>query len=521
MPQQNCDANVAWVPSVAPMLPSLVNMSTAVVTLPTAVAVLPEASHAPASIGSSIMGPVEISQAVWSLYEDQVKPYGRILRKRLAEHASARGLGQVEVDPSVLRQACESFSWFRVQDESAGEWACYIPGMPEIFIDATEPTDLYAPELWASFNAYLDSLAQTEENAKLPGGRYACALELASRQLHFFTGYKLGQICHIVQLAISQKHYLGYSEGCLVPYALSQSMVKEQRATQQKPIATRGSRPLATWGKVREVIQHILLKAVMENAEAVPLANVKRIFRSQFRVELSETSLGYSKLSELLRDAFLSDLCIVELRQSGYVIIPRPKAFLSDACAGNGVGVPSNTASLSSEGHLANEYDSKIDQEVQNTTFGKSDSEPLKGRCRPQLMEDVTEDFKADSSIGHCPAVNPFGCLSMLSPSKISQEGCMGGMLQRTFIHHTPPPPTPAKGRGSGSCSSSRIRSSSVPKNFGSPKCAFADALHALVYLHRPVHSCPASEVDDASNKSDSPTIPSLTAIEVGPPPSA
>merc|ERR1711904_218250 len=240
-----------------------------------------------------------------------------------------------------------------------------------------------------------------ETHATMPGGRYACAQELASRQLYFFAGHTLGQICQIVQLAISQKRLLGYSEGCLVPYVFSQSMVKEQRATQQKPIATRGSRPLATWGKVREVVQHILNNAMIQKADTVPLANVKRIFRSQFRVELSETSLGYSKLSELLRDAFLSDLCIVELRQSGYVIIPRSKAFLSDACAGNGVGVQSNTASLPSEGHLANESDKKVHEEVQNTTFGKSDSEPLRGRCRPQLMEDVTEDFQADSSIGH------------------------------------------------------------------------------------------------------------------------
>merc|ERR1711904_697390 len=361
-----------------------------------------------------------------------------------------------------------------------------------------------------------------ETHATMPGGRYACAQELASRQLYFFAGHTLGQICQIVQLAISQKRLLGYSEGCLVPYVFSQSMVKEQRATQQKPIATRGSRPLATWGKVREVVQHILNNAMIQKADTVPLANVKRIFRSQFRVELSETSLGYSKLSELLRDAFLSDLCIVELRQSGYVMIPRPKAFSSDAWAGNELAVRSNESSLPSEGQFASEYASTVDQEVQNTAFCKSDTEPLKSRRpRPQLMEDLGNDFQADGIIEQCPAVNAFGSLSLLSPSKISQEGCIGGMLQRTFIHHPPPPPTPAKGHGSGSCGGARIRSSSVPKDFGSPKCAFADALHALVYLHRPVHSCPVSEADDASSKSDSPTIPPLTAIEVGPPPSA
>merc|ERR1719487_2468265 len=73
-----------------------------------------------------VMGPVAVSNAVWSLYEDQVKPYGRILRKRLAEFSLGKGLGQVEVDPCRLRQVCESYWWFNVQEESAGEWVCYI-----------------------------------------------------------------------------------------------------------------------------------------------------------------------------------------------------------------------------------------------------------------------------------------------------------------------------------------------------------------------------------------------------------
>merc|ERR1719161_1565019 len=318
-------------------------MSTAVVTLPTAVAVLPEASHAPASIGSSIAGPVEVSNAVWSLYEDQVKPYGRILRKRLAEMAVAKGLGEVEVDTSRLRQACQSCPWLNVQDEPAGEWVCLLPGMPESFIDATtaatDPTDVYPPHFWTSFSVYLDSLTQgPEAHATMPGGRYACAQDLASRQLYFFAGHTLGQICQIVQLAISQKRLLGYSEGCLVPYAMSQSMVKEQRANQQKPVAHRGSRPLAMWPKVREVVQHILQGAIAQKEKTVPLSNVKRMFRSQFKVELSETALGYSKLSELLRDAFLSDLCVVELRSSGYVMIPKQEAFGSCTNQEHGVG---------------------------------------------------------------------------------------------------------------------------------------------------------------------------------------
>jgi hypothetical protein len=472
---------------------------------------------------------------VWSLYEDQVKPYGRIIRKRLAEMALSKGLGHVEVDPCRLRQACESYSWFSVKDESAGEWVCLLPGMPEAFIDATDPTDVYPAHLWASFSAYLDSLAQGDEaNAKMPGGRYACAQELASRQLYFLASYKLGQVCHMVQLAISQKNYLGYSEGSLVPYAMSQSMVKAERATQQKPVAARGSRPLATWPKVREVLYQVLHSAILQRQQSVPLSNVKRIFRSQYKVELSETALGYAKLSELLRDAFVSDLCIVELHRTGYVMIPCPEAFITNVTPTSGDEFVFETGQVTprcgSETDVtvfSPESDYTATPERDCNTSPKSDISP---RRRPNLWMDLDDDSNidapsscppSDSGLKSCPESNPLGSLNQwpLSPSQINQAGCIGGMIQRTFIHHPPPPPTPSKGRGTGFRNGARVRSLSMPKNFGSPKCAFADALHSLVYLHRPVHSAPVSEADDASLKCDSPVIAPLTPAPVGPAP--
>merc|ERR1719265_582611 len=384
--------------------------------------------------------------------------------------ALANGHGHIEVDSFYLRQICQSFLWMKVQDESAGEWAVLLPGMPEAFIDATDPTDMYPAHLWVSLSAYMDSLAQGHEgNPRMPGGRVACAQELASRQLYFFSGYKLGQICHIVQLAISQKHLLGYLEGCLVPYSMSQSMVKEKRAAQQKPIATRGSRPLAMWPKVREVLEYILHNALTQKEHAVPLSNVKRIFRSQFKVELSETSLGYSKLSELLRDAFVSDLCTVELQRTGYVMIPRQEAFSSSINHEHGIApedqlTPRMQVTSASEAYHENECDSASDRTAspdngyyassETECIGSPISETSSKRRRPLMMEHLDKDTDAEpcptNASDPCSEPNPVAALTqwqMLSPSQINQSGCIGGMIQHTFIHHPVPPPSPAKGR--------------------------------------------------------------------------
>jgi hypothetical protein len=57
--------------------------------------------------------------------------------------------------------------------------------------------------------------------------------------------------------------------------------------------------------------------------QQVPLSTLKRLFRSRFRTELSETALGYTKVSDLLQDARVSDICTIKLLESGYVVLPQ------------------------------------------------------------------------------------------------------------------------------------------------------------------------------------------------------
>jgi len=79
-----------------------------------------------------------------------------------------------------------------------------------------------------------------------------------------------------------------------------------------------------------------LLRAIFETSATrsprVPLSNVKRVFRSQFQVELSETALGHSKLSELFQDPRLAGVCTISHTGIGYVIVP-PAGFRRGAAA--------------------------------------------------------------------------------------------------------------------------------------------------------------------------------------------
>jgi hypothetical protein len=266
----------------------------------------------------------DVLNAVQSLYKDELRPVGRILRKRAAEYAAARlglchdgeDVGQrLEVDGDELRAVCKACEVLRVSPEKGGDWSVSRVGWAPRFVDIYSRYDSYPPELWAAFDDYCKSPAA--EDLTLPGGRYVCAKALMARGLLFLAGLSLGRICHIVQLALTEKRILGYFSQSVVPYGRSQSMRKEAAAKTQQPCSGATPMTLATMDAARAVLREILDAA--PNGE-VPLSNIKRLFRSKFHLELSETSFGYSKVSDFLQDVRFRDLLTVHLRGRGYVV---------------------------------------------------------------------------------------------------------------------------------------------------------------------------------------------------------
>jgi len=285
--------------------------------------------------GTLVPTPLEVLTAVTGLYEDELRPVGRILRKRTSEIIAARITGRMTlavgeeilqeyaVDPDQLRRICESCEALNVIPEKGGDWCALLIGWPPRFVDIYSRYDRYPPALWTAFAAYCESPAA--HGLALPGGRYTCARALMARDLPFLAGLSLGCICHIVQLALTEKKILGYFSQSVVPYARSQSMRKEHCAKTQQPCsraALTAPMTLATWDAARACLREMIASAT---GGEVPLSNVKRLFRSRFHLELSETSFGYSKVSEFLQDANFSDICTVHLRGRGY-IVTRPMA---------------------------------------------------------------------------------------------------------------------------------------------------------------------------------------------------
>mmetsp|Transcript_61618 Transcript_61618/g.107145 ORF Transcript_61618/g.107145 Transcript_61618/m.107145 type:complete len:766 (-) Transcript_61618:166-2463(-) len=422
----------------------------------------------PAYARSAAEAEEEVLEAIRSLYADELKPFGRILRKRVAERI-LQGNGQVgsitkldalpEVDAKQVRAVCDGCELLQVQEEDGGDWSAVVGGQPSTFVDVYSPEDCYHPQLWCGLRTHCESSAG--QDLSLPGGRYACAQALMALQLPLLAGFSLGRICHIVQLAISQKKILGYMNGAVVPYARSQSMMKEQCAMYGQPTTGNGNDqnnisilPIASLEVARKHVLEILETAKGE----APLSNIKRLFRSKYQIDLSETTFGYSKLSELIQGPHFSDICRVELRGHGYTVIQTGGFPCAPTPAAPLLMSPGTTA-CGFRTALLNNGPRRI---------------PL---CADEpLSFDDMDTLNEGSPMVLVPTptptpLHPAARRWCLSPSKDKGDGFINYSVQHTFLQYkVPQTPLPGPKR----------RSHSLPKDMGRSKCPSDEEICAV-----------------------------------------
>mmetsp|Transcript_23152 Transcript_23152/g.42622 ORF Transcript_23152/g.42622 Transcript_23152/m.42622 type:complete len:518 (+) Transcript_23152:145-1698(+) len=272
--------------------------------------------------------------AVESLYADRVKPWGRILRKRLVERQFLKAGGrctkqgreqlmhQIFMETEGVEAVCRKNPLFRVHMDETGEvgdWSVELVDRIPVFVDVHSPNDVYPEAMWAAARLFFASPAG--QDLALPKSRYDCACYLAGLELPWLAQRTLGEVCHIVQLCISQKKLLGQKRGCLVAFEKSDSKAKEQRAVELLPCKDTNNGehgpPVATWETLAAGLQRVLQKN-----PHIPLATLKQTFESSQSMKLSETALGYSKLSELLQDEHVQHVCQLQRESKGYFLVP-------------------------------------------------------------------------------------------------------------------------------------------------------------------------------------------------------
>jgi len=373
-----------------------------------------------ASIPAATFTVEDVVAAIEELYLDELKPVSKLLRRRVFDRINssrAMAVEVVNVDMGSLKAICGQCSLLSLETVGRGDWCALLVGHPSLFVDSSDPSDPYSATMWASFQAFCEGPQGCALN--FMGGRTAATEALRSQNLHFFDEFSLGRLCHIVELALSQRSILGYKNGAIVPYQLSERALKEQNALQQQPCAA-SQKEVATLEMARACLQQLLQESP---SGSLPLPNVKRLFNARFNLQLSETVFGHSKVSDLLQDSRFEDICTVEFH--------------------NGFTVRRKVATFSVFDHLtkdATPFDAAVAvprsvQFCQKEPLLTEEAEMLKGHDEPIFL--VPSPALANS---HQPGTpTPRWCLS---PNTWSKDG-YAGVVKNTFIHAKLPPSTP------------------------------------------------------------------------------
>mmetsp|Transcript_122085 Transcript_122085/g.352871 ORF Transcript_122085/g.352871 Transcript_122085/m.352871 type:complete len:462 (-) Transcript_122085:116-1501(-) len=177
------------------------------------------------TLGSDVCGDVhipeidEIVAVVDSLYDDGLEPIGCLMRRRLQEwHGLRLGLSQSEVkvaDPAILKALCEQSKMLNVvQTTGEDEFAAKHLARKPRFVEVTSDVDDYPESFWDEVARFFQSAGA---GVAFPPSCYECAKALSRSGAGFVNGCRLGDLCHIVHIAITKRKLLRYRSGKLVP----------------------------------------------------------------------------------------------------------------------------------------------------------------------------------------------------------------------------------------------------------------------------------------------------------------
>jgi hypothetical protein len=373
----------------------------------------------------------DVLVAVNGLYKDRVKPISRVLRKRVYVQLVEReqATSGIHVNCTRLRDICNGCSLLQVQDEELDDWSVSLVSQKPNFVDIYSSEDVYPVELWKDFAAFFE--APGSDDFAFPGGRLACAELLRSRLPSSFSHRSLGELCHIVELALSQKKIIGYKNGCMVPYRNSQLMIKEQLANEGsvgREVQEGGVRN-ANLKEARECLQQVLQE---QPDGRLALPNVKRRILAQFKLQFNETAFGHSRVSDLLQDPRFDDICSVQLHGRGYMVIskePHKQLICLDS-----VLPPAAQSSQSLSGATG---DMSMERSSPRRVCLCAD-EPL-------LIDETDGFLLAGEPALLVPSPAPLRDESteMLAPRWTLSPCTLSGMVRGPFIHAALPPPTP------------------------------------------------------------------------------
>lgn len=240
--------------------------------------------------------------ALQSLYDDRLLPRNHHVARRVEERSGVRWSAEdlirvVRATPGVHLKG----------PDAANRFVILLDDVVGNFVDLSSREDKYPADLWSELRSFVDD--GWPEDGVPSGSRYDLARGL-QEHVPGLQRYGLGEVVHVVQLAVRSHRILGYKHGRLVPYRSSTDCEKWENAVQLRPTGAQDANWVTAWANAKSMLTELLMDERWP--QGIPVSALKARFRQQFGCDFNETALGHTKLSSLLQDPRLATVCQLE-----------------------------------------------------------------------------------------------------------------------------------------------------------------------------------------------------------------
>ncbi|ORM42113.1 Uncharacterize protein [Babesia sp. Xinjiang] len=246
-----------------------------------------------------------LEEAVLFLYREGIKPYLGDVANQMKRSIADNFWSASEV--AFVSLHCRDTVDLKIELRVKGEmgWVVYLRNDPPGFlgfVDTHSTVDTYSNYHWRALNKFAVEI-MTSDNAPVrsdseehenplafAGGRYAFAERLRER-VYAFRSMRLGEVVHLVQLAIYSGVFV-YAQRILLPVTAC-----EKTAEEMFPRVKRVRHPICS---SLEEVRRIVSLLVDHRKNGLVLAQLKQQFMMQFNKELNPITFGFRKLQNLL-----------------------------------------------------------------------------------------------------------------------------------------------------------------------------------------------------------------------------
>mmetsp|Transcript_25888 Transcript_25888/g.86154 ORF Transcript_25888/g.86154 Transcript_25888/m.86154 type:complete len:493 (-) Transcript_25888:133-1611(-) len=256
-----------------------------------------------------------------SLYEDRIKPMANYVKGRLKERSTPEPMVKSFVElyaqhpdlfivqqPAPGSQTDEATIFFQKASE---------PSWFKGWVDIDAPDDPYQEVTWSELAKFLDG------EHTFAGGRYGMARELMQRNLPFLAELSLGEVCHMVQLAIQHRRLIVYHRKMLKP-------IQTVLCQQLSPANGTGVNAEGEEIKDMDDLCLVLFRMLIHHPQGIRLCRMKQMIKHELCRKLSEMAFQCTKLIELFNQEPLSVTFVLDTENDGksiYVRLGDPDKF--------------------------------------------------------------------------------------------------------------------------------------------------------------------------------------------------